>query len=32
LTVASGQLVGVVGENGAGKPTLLKIRAGTLGY
>jgi ABC-type multidrug transport system ATPase subunit len=30
LTVAPGQLVGVVGENGAGKSTLLKILAGTL--
>ena len=31
LTVRPGQLVAVVGENGAGKSTFLKILAGTLG-
>jgi len=31
LTVQRGQLVAVVGENGAGKSTFLKILAGTLG-
>ncbi|WP_042410503.1 ABC transporter ATP-binding protein [Streptacidiphilus carbonis] len=30
LTVAPGELAGVVGENGAGKSTLLQILAGTL--